>query len=547
MFLLKHFIQRGYECSGVTSGSSLIMLRVLRGRNQWIFCDSYWTLRAPLAEIGKSLGMPKGSCEFDAPIAELTTYNEQDCRILFAALKRLEDELWELGGELKITLASSAMTLFRRAYLEDELVVPRQVNERIREGYKGGRVEVYQRHVAKPGFYYDMNSCYPHAMTYDLPGNYLGYGTKITKFSWVDATVNTTGYCPALPYQSDALYFPTGKFRGTFYAGELDQRGVDILEVHRVYKFDGQSYMAPFVDDLYSRRKATKDEFKRLVYKLLMNSLYGKLGERRDKEKLVINPSEEWLRNGRILWREAKKLGLPSPVQMLIPHVFIESVDADIGHEHVPLCAAVTATARKNLRGHMLGTETLYYCDTDGFGTTTPDLPVSPELGDLKLEKTFDSAEFVAPKIYRLDNMVAAKGFPRKAIAEKIIYQNLIDLSEDRPPSVDSSLLATIMGEVEGSDKHPFDASATLRRDYFARIAKGETLEYRSMDRAASQLSNPTGPEVMMANGDVQRLPEAREARRTKQFRNIARAKRYETPDGNTRAWDILELEHEPA
>lgn len=550
LFLLQHFIARDYECSGVSSGSSLIILVVKRGRNTWLFVDSYWTLRSGLADVGTSLGKfpdgttaEKGDCAFDAPLPELETYNRQDCKILWHALRRMEDELWELGGELKCTLASSAMNLFRRAYLPTTLYVPGNVNDTLRDGYFGGRVEVYQRHVETRGYYYDINSSYPHSMSKKLPGSYTGSSRKIRPYSWVFATVRTDGYCPALPYKSDALYFPTGKFSGWFYVDELEQSGVEILEVDQVMHFSPQEFMAPYVSELFGRRKTSTDEFARLCYKLLLNSLYGKLGERTEKSKIIIKPSREWLLESREIAKREIAHGLPESRPMLMPGVYLEACSVEVPHEHVALCSAVTAHSRINLRRYMTSTPTIYYCDTDSIVTNDPALPTSKELGGLKQEKAFDAASFPAPKIYMIDDELKCKGFPRKAIAEAMSYEPLLAMSEGR--AIDPAYpLDAIVREIETRpDAHPFSASPTLRKEIFRRILEqgrdpqAPGFRFRSMDRVGTQLRYPSGKD---AKGDA--IPIAVEHERVKRFRNITRPKRCDLPNGNTRAWDVSEL-----
>lgn len=568
LFLLKHLISGEWECSGVSSGSSLIILEVRRGRHRWIFVDSFWTLRASLAEIGKSLGMKKGECEFDAPLPELEIYNRQDCLILYTGLKRFEDELWELGGELKCTQASCAMTLFRRKYLTHPIRMPRHVNEELRPYYAGGRTEVYQRTVRSRGYYYDINSSYPYAMTYELPGTFVGTSRKIKPLSWVLATVDCSGYCPPLPYKTDALYFPTGRIRGWFYVDELDQSGASIVDVEKVYHFAPQSYMAPYVEELYRRRLATSDEFLKLVYKLLMNSLYGKFGERTDKSKVLFNPSADWLWEQRCERMSAGVSPFPCGAcggcerscqrTMIIPGVWAEEHEVHVPHEHLGLCGAITSIARVNIRRHMTQCDLLYYCDTDSVLNDRPPMiepmggnlaivhpdgfPTSKNLGGLKFEKAFNEGDFPAPKIYRVDGEVRAKGFPHKAIAEHLLAQPLLALAAGDDHTSTFSL-ADVVAEIDSNPgKHPFMASETLRREIFRRIVNHDTLQFRAMDRASTQLRHPSSPEG----------PIAIERERIKKFHkprsddnpNGVRPKRCDTPDGNTRAWDVTELEH---
>jgi hypothetical protein len=119
------------------SGSSAIIVHVIRGKNAWHFCDSYWLLRDKLANIGKAIGIKKGDSpeakawmserfgkpidDFDkltqpekvifygeVPQAILIDYNRIDCEILWKAIEHFEEEIVGLGGQLQQTIASTA-------------------------------------------------------------------------------------------------------------------------------------------------------------------------------------------------------------------------------------------------------------------------------------------------------------------------------------------------------------------------------------------------------------------------------------------------------
>lgn len=508
LFIFGRLLERGYQCYGVSSGSSIIILRVERGSSSWTFVDSFWLFRDSLASIAESLGMKKGSCEWDAPLPELIDYNHLDNEILLRALERFEDELWELGGELKMTIASSGMTLFRRVYLTESLEVPRVVNETLRSGNCGGRVEVHKRFATGTVYDWDINSSYPYTMTGTLPGNYRRASRKLGPLSWVRARVKTTGDIPALPYRKDALYFPNGEWDGWFYCEELDQTGIEITKIFQTYEFEPNDMLCAYVEDIYARRKATLDPFQKLVYKYLMNCLYGKFGERPDKIKLIINPSQAWLKKHREGWKRARNAGLEyEGCEILIPGVFLEKYLATVAHEHVGLAGAITASARKHLRSYMLEADPLYYCDTDGFVSSRADLEDSIELGALKLKRKAETGEFLRPKVYRLDNDIKAKGFPLKAIAEKMCEDGF---------------------EISDSLDHPL-SSPELRMDLFGQIKAGEEMHYHKMMRVGQQLKG-------------RKIPRPIEVLMSKRLRNV-RPKRCPLPFGDTRPWEVEELE----
>ncbi len=195
----------GWKIRASFSGSSAIIVHVSKGKNAWHFCDSYWLLRDKLASIGKAIGIKKGDSpealawmsekfgrtikDFEeltqlektifyreVPMPILVGYNRTDCEILWKAIFQFEEEILGLGGQLQQTIASTAMTLFRRSYLQQEIYTSEKLNQVAQEAYFASRVEVLSRH-AEDFLMYDINSSFPYAMTFPLPANLTGFQT----------------------------------------------------------------------------------------------------------------------------------------------------------------------------------------------------------------------------------------------------------------------------------------------------------------------------------------------------------------------------------
>src|SRR6185436_19876545 len=155
-FLLEPLLEMGYQCEGAFSGSSVIMLKVTKGKHSWMHIDSFWTIRKKLADVGKIIGILKPEVDTDkCSMAELLDRNEQDCVILYRALQRLEDQLLQRGGELRITLASCALVIFRRGHLKSYIPRNEDANTWARAGYTASRVEVF-RYQCTHADYYDI-------------------------------------------------------------------------------------------------------------------------------------------------------------------------------------------------------------------------------------------------------------------------------------------------------------------------------------------------------------------------------------------------------
>jgi hypothetical protein len=421
------------------SGSSAIIIHVARGKNAWHFVDSYWLLRDKLSNIGKSIKINKGDTPeavaylkekynvnvFDdlkdldledfyrnAPLPVLTSYNRVDCEILWKAIAAFETEIWGLGGQLQMTIASTGMHLIRRSYLKQSIYTSERVNQIAEQTYYASRVEVLSRNVWDLKIY-DINSSFPYAMRFPQPAGLIEMRSNIPE-EWLDmadgqsdpddprernifladVTIEVPDMdLPPVPYrQANRVFFPIGRWRAWLTSVDIRlalREGCTIHKVHEVYVFEPFMDLRNFADDIYGRRAATNDEFRRLVLKYLLNSPYGKFAEQLMKQEMLINPAEI---NRAIM-------------QLLQPGVWLQEKKASLEHRHVPISTHITSVARRTLYDY--GKECFrqgfgfHYCDTDSLATKA-DLPHDDKrLGALKLEKKLQWAEFIAPKIYR--------------------------------------------------------------------------------------------------------------------------------------------------
>jgi len=455
-----------YQVHASFSGSSAIIVHVSRGKNSWHFVDSYWLLRDKLKNIGISIGLLKGGIaekddpdedgltdtEFDrrlalkrewfrsTPINELRDYNEQDCLILYKAIYQFQLALLEMGGQLQMTLASCAMNLFRRKYLSNDIETCYEVNDFAKESYIASRVEVFQSSVQDAN-YYDINSSFPYAMTQPCPGEYIGCTDSIpTKDSIIyitDALVEVPeATITPLPYrhESGRVFFPFGKWRSHFTNIDIEllqKEGGRILKVYETQMFHPFHDLREYATDIYNKRKAATDDFTSLVYKLLLNSLYGKFAESAKKTSLRIDPDE-----------------IRPSYEMLFPGAFLETHMVPVPHVHVPISAHITAMARRTLFNFMSSCCDFHYCDTDGFSTSEV-LSTGKELGDLKLEKQIINGYFAAPKVY---------GIEGKELNKK-------------------------SGEWENKNHYKAKGFSRMTASRFLKVIEGEYIEYERMSR----------------------------------------------------------------
>ena len=511
------------------SGSSAIIVHVIKGKNAWHFCDSYWLLRDKLANIGKAIGIKKG----DSPAAKawmsekfgrtindfeeltqlekttfyrevpqdiLIDYNKTDCEILWKAIAQFEEEIVSLGGQLQQTIASTAMTLFRRSYLKRDIFTSERLNEICQESYFASRVEVLSRN-AEDFWMYDINSSFPYAMTFPLPGNMTEFRTTLPDddsdecIYLANVTIEVPDmHLPPLPYRKEnRVFFPVGRWRSWFTSTDIRlalREGAILHKVHEVYMFEPFYDFGNYAREIYQLRSDATTDFRRLILKYLLNSLYGKTAEGTSKQEMLINPHD--------IDRET--------MQMLQPGVWLVEKEATIAHRHVPVAAVITSIARRTLYDFMKECYNQglppYYTDTDSIATKAT-LPVDDKtLGKLKLEKKMEWAEFVAPKIYR------GEGFELQ-----------------RNGTWKDKQLSKAKGFSLGAGRQAFDK--------LDKIISGDRIGVQRMTRMRELYRT-------MIAGQYATSPFELLVIKALTFEMIS--KRFHYPDGETRPWSIKEL-----
>jgi hypothetical protein len=155
-----------------------------------------------------------------------------------------------------------------------------------------------------------------------------------------------------------------------------------------------------FVRTLYKKRLAyqARNDQMQAVVKLLMNSLYGKFGQRTDDKETIQHIDD---------------------VQSIIMDDEIAGnyVIRKVSNDRVPkfvnpiLSAYVTGYARLHLT-RLLRKHHALYCDTDSL-ITYDTLSSTKDFGGLKLEEEIQYGILIKPKMYRRNELVKVKGFSK--------------------------------------------------------------------------------------------------------------------------------------
>ena len=336
-------------------------------------------------------------------------YNINDAKISKLFMEFLYNSINELGGTAKMTIAGSSMRTFTDKYIKDKIYF-RHNSEELKEqfnAYYGGRTEVFSRGLIENYNYYDINSLYPSVMrdfTFPNPNtkritmkNDIKYILQYDGVAHVDVWCPENLKVPLLPYRhNNKLIFPTGSFSGWYSNVELRKAielGYVIKFIKKVYYFkENCEPFKDFVNDMYAKRLKYQEEKNpmELVTKLMMNSLYGKFGQKfTDKEELQpFNLTIE----------ELDKL---DNFERIGNFIRIKHKEKEPNAFCIPIWALyVTAYARLRLYEY-LSNHDVVYCDTDSV-ITKDEIKTSKELGKMKLELKIKRGVIVKPKFYGL-------------------------------------------------------------------------------------------------------------------------------------------------
>lgn len=432
-FLIPEFDRRGWDFRAALSGGTIVLMTVSHGGRKMFFADSFRLMPSALKAIGKTIGLEK--LDVDRGHIENLSKEEQleycfrDCDIVLKGLQSMRTALTGVNADFAYTLASVASRWVRRSpsidfnrfyrAKEGKLVYSSQMEEADRwsePAYFGGRCEVFQKgQIPGPIYYYDIVSSYPCSMQFELPLYFLGFypppaGTSpsdIERYLSYPGITEATVKIPKMYIGplcvplNGRLTFPYGQVTGRWTNIELlaaFKRGVEVIPRGQA-RFEGVPFLRNFVDTFYNLRKAAKrakDPFLIYAYKILLNSLYGKLVETLDRSAYVTSRWEI---------QRAQKRGA-TVLSTKVPGVYCVQSQEEGPFRHVAAGAYVTAYSRlrllEGLEAARAAGGDIYYCDTDSIMTNVRlDHLAGQELGQWQHEYTFADLEIVLPKVYR--------------------------------------------------------------------------------------------------------------------------------------------------
>jgi len=363
---------------------------------------------------------------------ETEKYCELDCIVLYRIIEKFNEKTFTTfrADILKYpTLSSLAFGIYRQMFLDKEDKIPIIDGEMFnffKEGYTGGAVDIYKP-CAENVYRYDVNSLYPYIMestpmpignpTY-FEGDILNHldtnkNNKPYGIFEVEVTAPENLNTPILQLRlktknGTRTIAPLGSWTGVYFSEEIYNAikyGYK-FKILRGYTFKQDYIFSDYVKFLYKMKvNSDKNTPDYTISKLLLNSLYGRLGMSPDMETNVIVDSDTALKitkkhvvTNAISFKNGKELISFFEESSPENNDFKRSINISI-----PISLAVTANARVHMSQFKTMDDVIvYYSDTDSIDINKPldSKFVGKELGKMKLEHIFNKVVYLAPKVY---------------------------------------------------------------------------------------------------------------------------------------------------
>lgn len=361
-------------------------------------------------------------------ISLVKKYCKNDVVILKKSLEKFREEVLnnysiDIYIENIYSLSSLSHKIFFENFNKYKVKSDEQTHTNIiRQAYFGGRCEVFGNLKENEDMYYfDFESMYPTCQAEEKfpieEGTYIINPKKIN-FGIYNIDFISNINIPVLPVKhNNKLLFPNGKnLNGTYFSKEiilfLENSGI-IKKINWGIEWNEKKtyhIFEDFVKTFKEKRKENKDN--KIIYKNLMNSLYGRFAIRNSENeiKFIFNKYEE-------KWELQK----------------VKKEKKDI-ESNIILSVITTSAARIKLYKSFIEVYNnkgrVLYCDTDSiFAAFKKDEDLKKMKWNLlNFEKKNEKIFFISPKAYIIGEDAKIKGLK---LSDNIIKKNIIEKTYD--------------------------------------------------------------------------------------------------------------------
>ena len=439
--ILRVMLSEHWRISRFVMNDPPTFITISRNSLSVVFVDTFNYWQTSLASMGEQLGLSKLTMpgEGESP-ALWREYCKRDVDVLAEYL--LSYMRWlkvnDLGG-MALTLAGQAFRTYRHNFLQSPIIYHDDAGALAleREGYMGARTEAFRLGDLSGSRWskLDINSMYPYVMlsdtypvkfvarTEDLPVERLS--TLLDRY-YVIAKVEVNTGVPAYALRhDDKLIYPIGGFETVLHHRELIYalEHKHIVAVKELALYERGPIFSEYINYFYERKKEAElagNKLERQQAKLLMNSLYGKFGQRGVASMMRANDSTRQF--GRVTGY-SESIGEAVTVHYLGDSIETTYPTGESYYSYPAIAGAVTANARHYLWSliTLAGREHVVYCDTDSL--VVDDVGVerlqtvidAHRLGALKVEGVSDYLVIYGLKDYEYGEEKHIKGVPKSA------------------------------------------------------------------------------------------------------------------------------------
>jgi len=421
-FLLDHK-EFPFTFEVILSGSDIVLIQLFISGQRIDFIDTFRTLSASLNNLSKLFKVEHKKLNIKKTnYKDMRKFKAENSALYYDYLGADVISLFEIAKEFEkileidffpVTAASLSLYLFRRKFQKINLFKPSpKVDEFISKAYAGGRVECFETGQFENVKVYDINSLYPSVM---LKNDYpIGTPVRVKRFK-----PNKIGVYHIRFFQKDrtkpAIFWVKDKINGLtftyagegyFFSPEIDiglKAGVEIEILEGYVWIRSADLFSEFVKYYYNLRMKNKDNALGYCCKVILNSLYGKFGQKENKSVLrrIIDYNE--------LMDLVKNKNYQVKVYKATSGLYEITYNRPINHRIIQISAYTTSLARVKL--YQALNENVVYCDTDGIHLKQGKFKgkISDKIGEWKLENSGEGI-YIGRKQYWLNGKAKFKG-----------------------------------------------------------------------------------------------------------------------------------------